>query len=412
MENSSTSAVLEARQPPATVGRNASARIPSLDGLRGIAALIVVLHHSLLTSKSRWDVYTGQVRPEVFSPHWWATFTPAHGLWAGSEAVLVFFVLSGYVLAGPVMRTGNSWARYYVQRLPRLYLPVWGAILFVVLIGLVVPRENAPLGSLWLRVHHPVTPDSMLQNALLIFGTDSLNSPLWSLRWEVYFSLLLPVYVFIVWLACRSAAGTLVLTAALLATIVTGIETSQEPLRYLPVFALGMIMYVRREWLARAAGALDRARPAGWVVTTVAAMLFLTAPWTASNVHWLPAQASWALHGLQIVGAMLAVFVASSCQGARKVLAGRVVLWLGTRSFSLYLIHEPIVVAVGYAQGGTGPVWATFGISLAVALVLTEVFFRVVEKPSHQLAKRLGALVDGRRRRVKTQSSIDGARVS
>ena len=197
-----------------------------------------------------------------------------------------------------------------------------------------------------------------------------------------------------------------------LAIIVTGIETSQEPLRYLPVFALGMIMYVRRGWLATAAGALDRFRPAAWIVTSVAAVLFLTAPWTASNVHGLPVQAVWVLHGLQIVGAMVAVFVASSCQGARKVLAGPVVLWLGTRSFSLYLIHEPIVVAVGYAQGGSGPVWATFGISLALALGLTEVFFRAVEKPSHQLAKRLGALVDGRQRQAKTKRSVESTPAS
>lgn len=372
-------------------------RIASLDGLRGIAALIVVLHHSLLASTAGWSIYTGQTRPEIFSVKWWLTFTPGHIVWAGSEAVLVFFVLSGFVLAGPVMSKGSSWARYYLQRLPRLYVPVWGAVGFVAIIGVIVPRENAPEGSLWLRVHHPATLDSMLQNALLIFGTDALNSPLWSLRWEVYFSALLPLYALIVWLVCKTTTGTIAAAGSLLATIVVGVETGQETMQYLPIFALGMMMYVRRDWLERAASGLERVRPFGWSVVSVAAILFLTGPWTASNVQGLALNASWVLHGLQIIGAGLTVFVASSCTAARNLLANPIVLWLGSRSFSLYLIHEPVVVAVAYAQGGVSPVWTTFAISLPVALLCTEVFFRVVEKPSHRLAKGLGTLVGDRK---------------
>jgi peptidoglycan/LPS O-acetylase OafA/YrhL len=333
----------------------------------------------------------------MFSGEWWMTFTPGHIVWAGSEAVLVFFILSGFVLAGPVMRKGNSWGRYYLQRMPRLYLPVWGAVAFVAIIGVIVPRENAPEGSLWLRVHHPATLDSMLQNAMLVFGTDALNSPLWSLRWEVYFSLLLPLYALVVWLACKSATGTVLAAGALLVTIVVGVETAQETMQYLPIFALGMMMYARRDWLASATTRLDRVRPVGWTVVAIAAVVFLTGPWTASNIQGLPVQAAWVLHGLPIVGAILAVFVASSCTGARKLLANAPVLWLGSRSFSLYLIHEPVVVAVAYAQGGTGPEWTTFAIALPIALLCTEVFFRIVEKPSHVLAKRLGALVGQRR---------------
>jgi Predicted acyltransferases len=100
-------------------------RIASLDGLRGIAALTVVLHHVVLASvPSLADAFKNQ---SVHGGLGWAMlYTPLHIVWAGPEAVCVFFVLSGYVLALPYLRTRFEPRSYYPRRFVRVFLPVWG----------------------------------------------------------------------------------------------------------------------------------------------------------------------------------------------------------------------------------------------------------------------------------------------
>src|SRR4051794_31450307 len=72
-------------------------RLGGLDALRGIAALVVLIHHALLTTPSLGEVQRYGPRPATGWERALAV-PPLHLLWAGSEAVLVFFVLSGLVL--------------------------------------------------------------------------------------------------------------------------------------------------------------------------------------------------------------------------------------------------------------------------------------------------------------------------
>ncbi|MGH7001396.1 MAG: acyltransferase family protein, partial [Stellaceae bacterium] len=77
---------------------NERERLPSLDSLRGIAALTVVIHHTLTTLPAFWAVYTGAPASRLARI---MAFSPLHLLWDGHQAVLVFFVLSGFVLSLP-----------------------------------------------------------------------------------------------------------------------------------------------------------------------------------------------------------------------------------------------------------------------------------------------------------------------
>ena len=98
--------------------RVSAGRVVSLDGLRGLAALVVMVHHGLLTWPALAAQYDG---PNRGSGTWWLTFTPLHLIWAGTEAVVVFFVLSGIVLTRPfLLRRGGGWPAYYGRRLLRL----------------------------------------------------------------------------------------------------------------------------------------------------------------------------------------------------------------------------------------------------------------------------------------------------
>src|SRR5580692_11469558 len=131
-------------------------RLPALEGLRGLAALVVVVHHSLLATVPRFaGAYGVGPYPLRGTLQWWLTYSPLHILWGGGEFVVVFFVLSGFVLSLPSARSGRvpRAVSYYPSRFVRLYLPVWGALVFAALVHALVigGAARASGGDWWLR---------------------------------------------------------------------------------------------------------------------------------------------------------------------------------------------------------------------------------------------------------------------
>jgi peptidoglycan/LPS O-acetylase OafA/YrhL len=95
-----------------------------------------------------------------------------------------------------------------------------------------------------------------------------------------------------------------------------------------------------------------------------------------------------ALGCLTPVGAAGLVLCAIVFRPVRVGLSTRVPQWLGRVSFSLYLTHLPILVALVYLFGDRNwPLVATVGIPISLGMAF--VFYRFVEAPSHRLSKRL-----------------------
>lgn len=133
--------------------RTGGSRLSGLDGLRGVAALVVLIHHAFLTvpelSKANY-LRAGPI--EDFSSAWFVAYTPVHLLWAGQEAVSLFFVLSGLVLVRQVQQgRGFSWRTYFPRRLVRLYLPVLAAVVLGYLSIVLVTHTNDDSFSAWLN---------------------------------------------------------------------------------------------------------------------------------------------------------------------------------------------------------------------------------------------------------------------
>jgi peptidoglycan/LPS O-acetylase OafA/YrhL len=359
------------------VARGASGRIESLDGLRGVAALIVLVHHSLLVLPAMTPGYYDR-RVVGWLPNV-MTFTPLHLVWAGRESVYLFFVLSGFVLTLPILRRGRTdWWGYYPARLIRLYLPVLAAVLFSAVLAIIVRREGMVGRSEWLEQHdHAYGIVDWVRNATLL-SPNFLNSALWSLRWEMLFSLLLPVYVV---LAVRFRRQWWVLGLIAVVGAVAGEATGVNWLNFPPIFMLGC---------ALAAGWDDLAKTSArtWGVVTFVAAVLLTARWWLAPV--LPeGRADLLTLPIVLLAAAALVAAAGFSAAFRRLLNLRVVHWLGTISFSLYLTHEPIIVSLALLFPADKP-WLAGVVGVPVALLVGTVFARVVERPSHRLAKNVG----------------------
>ncbi|WP_426976375.1 acyltransferase family protein [Pseudarthrobacter sp. O4] len=364
-------------------------RVTQLDGLRGIAALVVVACHVLSTLPGLGSVVSGNRSVGLNTAEMWAVFSPLHVLWNGTPAVHVFFVLSGFVLVLPFTRPGAvaSWAPYYAKRFFRLYLPAWASLAVAVALITIIPRSASPSQSPWADMY-VIDPSvgQVFKDALLLLNASTINTPLWSLKWEVAFSLLLPAYVFIA-LRWRRFWHVKIGIALLLAVV--GAVQDLDWLSYLPIFAIGAILGAERERIRE----LTQSWPRFAWFFVAAAGLFL------ANAEWIsPEQPIPGVEAVVTVGATLIVLLFVSCKSAKKLGDTAVAQWLGRVSFSLYLVHLPIILAgVTLLRSVSLPL--ALAVSVAASFVVAELFYRYVEQPAHRLSMAAGRAVGSRIRR-------------
>lgn len=380
-----------------SVGLEPRQRYPSLDGLRGAASFVVLICHTLIIQPALLQAY---IDPKVIprgSWSWWTTFSPLHLPWAGMEMVYLFFILSGFVLALPFTHGRRTrWVGYYPKRFLRLYPPAWGAFALALLWITLFPRHFSAGDSIWLQVHPAeLTNAAIRADLLLIPGPLGSNSVLWTLRYEVLFSLLLPLLVF---LSRRLPKLNLLKAAVLLGAIVAFGNPGLSMWFFLPMFFLGTLMAVERDRLARVGErirSLKHSRAAWWGLT-IFSLLLLNSYWTLGGLTTDPRLLDYlipAARGLAVVASCMIIFLSVEGTLCRQ-LEKPALAWLGRRTFSLYLVHEPIVVSAAVLSGGRPNPVLTLLVVIPSALLVTTVFYALVEHPSQRLSRAVGARVD------------------
>lgn len=353
-----------------------SRRVRALDGLRGIAATVVVIDHSVVLFPAMANSLAQEPVPAAWA---WMTFTPVHILWAGTEAVYVFFILSGLVLVLPFLDRPMRYRSYYATRLLRLYIPVVASVALALLWSVLIPRTGLAGRGLWIEDHD--RPETLLRliGDITLVHPSVLNGPLWSLRWEVVFSALLPLYV---WLVRRFRRHTWGLLTIAMAASTVGHALGEEALLYLPMFLIGGSL----------AALISDARlpsfPHPWIVAIV--IVGITAGWTSEPIG---TAVSSSLFPVVLASTAFTVVLAARQPQLRNALESPVPQWLGTKSFSIYLVHEPVLVSAAILTPLSATVLAPL-IGVPIALLLAVMFSRFVEEPSHRLAKRFGGSVE------------------
>ncbi|GAA1395379.1 acyltransferase [Kitasatospora putterlickiae] len=361
--------------PTAGSGRNLS-RLPSLTGMRWIAALLVFLTHVSVA--------------KPFDTPALNDFMSDYLSRAGFLGVGFFFVLSGFVLTWSA-REGDRPSDFYRRRLFKLYpnhAVTW-------LVGLLLmARAGAELTTAG-TVPSLLLVQSWIPSLEVIGGT---NGPSWSLACEVLFYLSFPVIMPLVrrirperlwlWVGVMTAA---LFALPLIAQLLPGSPDSPwQPLSFwrywfvyflpaarLPEFVLGILLarIVRSgRWVA-----------VGWPVAALltaagyALMITLPDAWGMAAPTALP------------VGLLIAAVAAKDAAGVGTPFAGRTMVWLGEVSFAFYMVHFLVIqygplglAATGSAGANT---WSTpgalgvMGITLALSIGFGWALYRLVEVP-------------------------------
>jgi peptidoglycan/LPS O-acetylase OafA/YrhL len=366
-------------------------RLLPLDSLRGIAALSVVLHHCLLVFPSFEPVLFDRGLPITETRSWSAallTLTPLGLLWSGREPVMLFFVLSGLVLALPfVSGRKPRYLPFATKRVIRLLAPSAVVVLLLALALPHVPTESRPDLSRWFALSwtEPVTLPLVLQHLVLVHDYYPLNNVLWTLDYELRASLVFPLLVLIAGLRLPivAAIGFAAFTAGVVTTRLVGTDILGV-LVFLPHFLLGILL--ARHWAAivQRLGTFGVDRRIGlWVLC----FLLLRVRWLVP----LPGALCDLANGF---GAALLIALVMSSAAAQAALSHRSLVWLGEISFSLYLVHVPLILgALHFAPPQAPPALVLAGV-IPLSLLIATWMHRLVERPTIALGRRLAAWLE------------------
>lgn len=344
-------------------------RVVGLDGIRGLAALFVVLHHVYLVSYPTYPVNSG--------PSWLAW------LMYGHLAVVVFIALSGFSLAiGPARRDWQlgGKARFAWRRAWRILPPYWAALVFSCIMAWTVapePGSAAPDGKAVLVY------GLLLQD---VFGSRVPNGAFWSIAVEAQLYIVFPLL-----LVMLRRAGAVAMVAAV--TILVGTIGVLAPhvsavhllIRLTPQFAALFALGLASAGILRAP---ERVRALPWQWFTLAALVPVLVVLGFAGTVWFQDHQYWVDLAL---GPAIGLFLAAVATGRARVVRWLLDTWpvrqLGLFSYSLYLIHAPIVVAIGtkvvgpYVDGGLPRFLLTFVLAVPLSLVAARLFAAVFEIP-------------------------------
>jgi peptidoglycan/LPS O-acetylase OafA/YrhL len=321
-----------------------ASRLATLDGIRAVAILLVVVPHIQLT-----DTLPGPVLVQRL----------AHDFGHGVE---IFFVLSGFCLALPLLtELRNSGAAtlhlstFFFNRAFRIVPLYYAAIVLCSLLALFYYTHWHKLPP---TIAVPQSPWDFAKHFLLLDrGVTLVNSSFWSipvqLRWYVLFPVLIALYV-------RSRRVFVLIVAALVfaynATRIDVVDVGT-----LPLFMFGIM----------AADLMVNRHPLRHLGYPLIAIGLVLGHLTDRHLSWtmLPTTFGWQ------IAAFGFVLAATNDDRLAKLLSWKPLVALGAISFSVYLLHEPLVEIVAAAAKGQSGL-----LGLGVTIAIAAGFWLVAER--------------------------------
>ncbi len=348
-----------------------------LDLLRLAAALAVLAAHAV------WHAAPGQ--------RWWPDSL-------GHNAVIVFFLLSGYVIAFVAAGKENTARRFWVSRLARIYSVAVPALLLTLAADAIGAWAHPPLyaGDLTTHDHGLVRVLASLVFANELWFVSIMpfsNSPYWSLCYEMAYYLLFSLWCF------GGARRWLWLG---LAALLIG----PKILLLAPIWALGAALY---HWRAERLG--DGIAWPLLLASTAGIAAYLAWDLGAPLSHWTAEQLGRELYvqlhfSKHFVGDyLLALMMAAHFVAARQLAPhaapllaalARPIRWAAGYTFSIYLFHLPLVLMFCALLQGMQPGPARFAVVMAATLAVVLLLGPLTEQRKDALRRWLDRRLPGR----------------
>lgn len=357
-------------------------RFQQLDSLRGLAAFSVLLYHMYL------------VAPAFPSLLW---YSPLRVTINGHGAVILFFVLSGFVLSLPFF-TGKvfSYKTFIIKRIFRLYIPYLVAIVFSILFFSFFSKGGIDSLSPWFNLFWTEKADTELivshVNLLGNLYTDAFNTVIWTLIHEMRISIVFPVIMYFIikysnktnFVICFLLSAISGLNEIYHFEVSNGFHTTLfDTLHYAAIFMLGALTAKNIPNLTKIYMRMKRS-------TKVLLLLFgLMAYAYAMAIYFftlLPFTEKIGDYGVAI-GAIIIILLSLTSYKVKKVLINKSFVFLGKISYSLYLFHFPVLFVMIYLLHGSLPIWLIYIITLPTVMIISTIAWYFVERPCIKIGR-------------------------
>jgi peptidoglycan/LPS O-acetylase OafA/YrhL len=360
-------------------------RYGELDALRGIAALSVVLWHFVCATYTVPDPGTKSfVMSLYFLVH-------------GRAAVILFFILSGFVLSLPFFREPRpGYGGFVVRRICRVYLPFVALIACTILVRTFVTLKKVPGLSDWFNDYcgAPFSLKTALEHLFLIGNIHVMvyNNPVWSLIHEMRISLVFPL-LFLFVLRVKpvfSILACFLLSGFALLNDVYGWETSNGwqtgyfyTLQVMSFFIVGILLARYKEPFVRWFSALKKWKKVTMFIVSCILFRFSMEVWLANKKLLLISD--WG----SVIGACGIMVIALGSVKAATLLRKPFFNFFGNISYSLYLNHITMLYLTIFLLHDYLPLPVILPVYIASVIVFSFITWKTIELPSIALGRVL-----------------------
>ena len=366
-------------------------RYVELDALRGIAALTVVVWHFVCAT------YT------IKSPGSKIFVMSLYYLVHGRSAVILFFILSGFVLSLPFFRESQpKYSAFVVRRICRIYLPYLALLTGTILVRTFVATHSIPELSQWFNAYcgDPFSIKTVLEHLFLIGNIHSnvYNNTIWSLIHEMRISLVFPLLFLFVMRArpLVSILTCILLSGISLANELFGWETSNGwqsgyfySLHVASFFIIGILLAQYKDRLIQWYDSMNK-------VTKVILFIVAIALNRASMEIWMINTKLLLISDYGTVFCVCYFMIAALGSGMfSNILKNPFFTFLGNISYSIYLNHITILYLSLFLLFNYLPVPAILPIYIIAAVIVSFITWKLIELPSIALGRALSNKIKG-----------------
>ena len=370
-------------------------RYESLDSIRGIAALAVVFSHSVIALPVFYAALGGHSSDNFLVDI--LTFTPLHLFWTGHEAVILFFMLSGFVLSLPYLNNKKLiYKNYVIQRFFRIYIPYIVIIFISIFFQALLYSPGGIEGmSKWFNWMWMLPFEKELFTHFLLMSgelTHNYNTASWSLVHEMRISLIFPFLVLLIKRTNLFYDLAIIAAIFMVRYAIPGDlpYKMSDTLYYALFFVVGAVLAKYREELGLVFKKTNTAFK--WALFAVG-LLFYNWHWNfgmllAETSPYRSFFADKAIGDLAIAAGACVFFIfAIHSVFAEKFLTHKIPLYLGKISYSLYLVHPVVLLTLFYAlHNGANSILLVMMVPV-VSIALAALYYRCVEVPSMKAGK-------------------------